>query len=96
MTLLRIDSLGKFFDGVKVVDNVSFDLDAGELLAAHRTERRGQIDVLQHDRWTTQADFGLDPFRRSRNRRQASARYLASRRRPHISDCCHVQFNDRA
>jgi branched-chain amino acid transport system ATP-binding protein len=33
MTLLRIDALSKSFDGVKAVDNVSFSLEAGELLA---------------------------------------------------------------
>jgi branched-chain amino acid transport system ATP-binding protein len=33
MTLLRIEALSKSFDGVKAVDNVSFSLDAGELLA---------------------------------------------------------------
>jgi branched-chain amino acid transport system ATP-binding protein len=33
MTLLRIDNLSRSFDGVKAVDNVSFALDAGQLLA---------------------------------------------------------------
>ncbi len=33
MSLLRIEQLTKAFDGVKVVDGVSFALDAGQLLA---------------------------------------------------------------
>ncbi|KND59890.1 Branched-chain amino acid transport ATP-binding protein LivG [Candidatus Burkholderia verschuerenii] len=33
MSLLRIESLSKSFDGVKAVDGVSFDLEAGQLLA---------------------------------------------------------------
>ncbi|WP_277183704.1 ABC transporter ATP-binding protein [Caballeronia sp. BR00000012568055] len=33
MTLLRIEALSKSFDGVKAVDDVSFSLEAGELLA---------------------------------------------------------------
>jgi branched-chain amino acid transport system ATP-binding protein len=33
MSLLRIDALSKSFDGVKAVDDVSFDLEAGQLLA---------------------------------------------------------------
>jgi branched-chain amino acid transport system ATP-binding protein len=33
MTLLRINALTKSFDGVKAVDDVSFELEAGELLA---------------------------------------------------------------
>jgi branched-chain amino acid transport system ATP-binding protein len=33
MTLLRIDRLSKSFDGVKAVDDVSFALEAGQLLA---------------------------------------------------------------
>jgi branched-chain amino acid transport system ATP-binding protein len=33
MTLLRINALTRSFDGVKAVDDVSFELEAGELLA---------------------------------------------------------------
>ncbi|QSN63011.1 ABC transporter ATP-binding protein [Caballeronia sp. M1242] len=33
MTLLRIDKLSKSFDGVKAVDDVSFSVEAGQLLA---------------------------------------------------------------
>jgi branched-chain amino acid transport system ATP-binding protein len=33
MTLLRIDRLSKSFDGVKAVDDVSFELERGQLLA---------------------------------------------------------------
>ena len=33
MTLLKVDNLGKSFGGVKAVDGISFELEAGELLA---------------------------------------------------------------
>ena len=45
--LLDAHSITKRFAGITALDHVSLDVSAGELVVAHRTERRRQDHVLQ-------------------------------------------------
>ena len=63
---------------------------------AARSERRGQVDLLQHGQRPT-ATRRQDRFASTiTSCRHAAARYLASRRWPHVPDCRDLQFDDRA
>jgi branched-chain amino acid transport system ATP-binding protein len=58
MSLLRVSGLGKSFGGVKAVDNVSFDLAAGELLALIGPNGAGKSTTFNMVNGQLRADAG--------------------------------------
>ena len=55
----------KEFGGLVATDDVDFSIPRGAIVVAHRSQRRGQDDVLQPADGRLQAHVGLDPLRRN-------------------------------
>ena len=85
-TLLSVEGLSKSYGGVHAVRDVSFALQAGEILALIGPNGAGKstcFDMLNGQ--TTPRRRPHQPARR-RHHRQKAARDLAARRRPHLPD----------
>ena len=67
MSLLVVKDLGKSFGGVKAVDGISFEIDAGELLALIGPNGAGKSTTFNMVNGQLQADRGSIRFGRGTN-----------------------------
>ena len=67
--LVRARGVTKRFGGLVAVNNVDFDIPRQVDRLAHRAERRGQDDLLQHDHRGVRPDHRRDRVRRPADRR---------------------------
>ena len=94
MSVLEVRALSKAFGGVRAVDDVSFDVAAGEFLALIGPNGAGKSTCFNMINGQLAPDAGDDPLRRRRHRRTAAARNLPPRRRPHLPDRRDLRLDD--
>ena len=58
MALLEVDDLHTYYGNIHALKGVSLTVDEGEIVDAHRRQRRRQDDDPQHDQRAPQAARG--------------------------------------
>ena len=96
MTVLQVTGLHKAFGGVQAVADVSFALDAGELLALIGPNGAGKTTCFNMLNGQLAPDAGRVRFRGRDITGLRAARDLAARRRPHLPDHRHLRLDDGA
>ena len=89
--VLQVDGLHKAFGGVQAVDDVSFAVDAGELLALIGPNGAGKSTCFNMLNGQLTPDSRHRAPGRPRHRGPAAARDLAAGRRPHLPDHRHLR-----
>ena len=94
MSMLSVRDLSKAFGGVRAVDDVSFDVGAGEFLALIGPNGAGKSTCFNIINGQLIPDERRRAVRGPQHRRPDAARHLAARRRPHVPGRGHVRLDD--
>ncbi len=96
MSVLEVRNLSKAYGGVQAVDDVSFSVAAGELLALIGPNGAGKTTCFNMLNGQIAPDAGAVDVRRAQPARPAAAPDLAARRRPHLPDHRDLRLDDCA
>ena len=88
--MLAVEGLSKRFGGFLAVNQVSFEVRAGEILGLIGPNGSGKSTTFNLIAGTLRPSFGLDPPRRQGDRGTAGACDLPSGSRAHVPDSAAV------